>query len=79
MNCNHGLPPGSTYSHCSVCCRTFTTLGYFDGHRSNGRCRIPKDVYELDGLWSTEEGHEKRRAVGERLKMARAARKRAAS
>lgn len=65
--------PAASQAHCSVCHRTFAGTTYFDKHRCNGWCHHPTEqgLTEVDGLWSTPEGHEKRAADAVRLAAAR--------
>lgn len=42
---------GGRQAHCSVCHRTFSGVSGFDDHRKGGRCVLPDDVTEKDGLW----------------------------
>lgn len=43
--------PHGRQAHCSVCHRTFTTLGTFDQHRTRGNCDLGTTLSEKDGLW----------------------------
>lgn len=66
--CSCSLPPGSTYYHCRACCRTYTSIGLWDNHRYNGHCYEMADVYIDDGLYSTAEGHAKRKELSIRFR-----------
>lgn len=71
--CLCSLPPNSSYFHCRSCCATFTSITLFDEHRKDGECYNLEGVYEEDGVFSTEEGHARRRALSDRLRKAREA------
>lgn len=59
---------GSKECHCSVCHHSMGP-GAFDDHRRNGYCvPLPElGLIEVDGLWTTPEGHASRAASGQRL------------
>lgn len=75
---------GTTESHCRVCHQSFYTVKDFDRHRydpsipedQDNECWEPSsiDMVLEDGVWSSPEGHEKRRTVADRLANARQAR-----
>lgn len=61
--------PSPSQAHCMVCHRTLRGPGQFDQHRCNGHCLDPAvlGLVDLDGLWTTPEGHESRAASAARL------------
>lgn len=73
-----------TWAHCSVCHATFTGVSYFDSHRVAGRCwGFPQDpqltptwskLEEVDGVWSSPEGHANREVQNARAAKARTGR-----
>jgi hypothetical protein len=68
-----------------VCHATFTGFTYFDEHRVGGECwGFPQDpnitpawnrLEEVDGVWSSPEGHLNREALNGRAQNARKGRK----
>lgn len=67
--------PSPSQAHCAVCHRTFSGVSYFDDHRRDGCCIDPTGLGLTDdgGLWSTPEGHERRRTDAARLAKVREA------
>jgi len=78
VNCPHSIPVFGSLCHCGSCCRTFSALSHFDSHRFNGRCYVSRtiegklwELTEVDGVWSTPEGHEQRAGGAARAAVAR--------
>lgn len=67
--------PKGTQAHCSVCHQTTSGVTFFDAHRRDGRCvdLSQLGLVNVDGLWSTPEGHEHRAGLTARLAAMRAA------
>lgn len=71
MPCNAQCSkPTKTQAHCGACHVTFTGVNTFDVHRNGGVCATPQSMgfIEVDGLWTTPEGHANRAVHTARFK-----------
>lgn len=65
--------PSGSEALCAACNQCFHSIELFDKHRFRGGCEDPASLGMIveDNLWSTVEGHVKRREIGERLSKGR--------